>query len=103
MRVATVWQHEGRCASEKRTFLRRRVETRLCQLYLQQRKSALALPWSGDGGWGLEGGTISKERVQDARYVIGTITSFAVSCPENSAFSEKIGRFSKKIQEKYCT
>merc|ERR1719399_819630 len=26
------------CASEKRTFLRRRVETRLCQLYLQQRK-----------------------------------------------------------------
>ena len=27
-----------RCEGEKRTFLRRRVETRLCQLYLQQKK-----------------------------------------------------------------
>ena len=30
-----------------------------------------------------------REQLQDARYVIDTITFFAVSCPENSAFSEK--------------
>ena len=41
--------------------------------------------------------------VQDARYVIHTITFFAVSYPENSAFFRKIGTFLKKIQEKYCT
>jgi len=31
------------CAAEKRTFLRRRVETRLCQLYLNQAKYSLGL------------------------------------------------------------
>ena len=41
--------------------------------------------------------------LQDARYVIDTITFFAVSCPENPAFSEEIGKFSRIFQEKYCT
>merc|ERR1719253_175243 len=35
------------CAEEKRTFLRRRVETRLCQLYLNQAKYQLGLELLG--------------------------------------------------------
>ena len=36
-------------------------------------------------------------KLQDVRYVIHTITFFAVSCPENSTFSGKIGEISKKF------
>ena len=42
-------------------------------------------------------------RLQDARYVIHTITFHAVSCPENSAFFRKNQReHSEKNVENFC-
>ena len=38
--------------------------------------------------------------LQDARYVIDTITFFAVSCPENSAFFRKNRQFFENIPRK---
>ena len=38
--------------------------------------------------------------LQDARYVIDTITSFAVSCPENPAFFRKNRQFFENIPRK---
>ena len=38
--------------------------------------------------------------LQDARYVIDTITFFAVSCPENFAFFRKNRQFFEKIPRK---
>jgi hypothetical protein len=40
------------------------------------------------------------ESVQDARYVIHTITFFAVSCPENSAFFRKNRQIFENIPRK---
>ena len=41
-----------------------------------------------------------REQLQDARYVIHTITFFAVSCPENSAFFRKNRQIFENIPRK---
>ena len=49
-------------------------------------------------GWNR--GPCQGSSLQDARYVIHTITFFAVSCPENSAFFRKNRQFFEKIPRK---